>query len=135
MSLWKELLKEYSNQQSDNICIDLAQNTDLLQEIITNLGGLDAILSLCLNNDEYCDQHITKEKIITLKKLLLKNSINNLDEQPKTKTAVSTDPYETLTSFPIQKFNTTASISLFSVDCHKFKRYILRKSRRTDWNI
>lgn len=51
-----------------------AQNADTslnTTEIVRNLGGIDAILNICLNNEKYCQKHISIENLNHLQQLLL----------------------------------------------------------------
>lgn len=48
----------------------LSRNPLILCEVVDNLGGIDAIFELCLNNESYCKQHIKVDNMKRLVELL-----------------------------------------------------------------
>ena len=63
-----EILAKFRDKASKN----QIQDEDILA-MVNNIGGINSLVELCLNNSNYCEQNITNDNIENLSSLLSSN--------------------------------------------------------------
>ena len=85
--LWNEYESEQSNLLEGNDQINTNNekfDATKVNNIVSNLGGIDTILKFCLNNETFSTNNITLKQIENLKQLLLSNKKNNSNKKHPT---------------------------------------------------